>query len=439
MAFGFELDFRSAPAGAATDAPAKSPATSEPGEDFAAFLSRMKTPGTPDDPADASLQVPVALTTPLLPGTGPADTGPIPAAAATTNPDAIASDTPGELEIDREISFAHAAELQTGRPADVLTAPSARLNAAIQAASEASGASARAEQAPVPQSDHTQTGPQRSDVTVAAKSTEVTPAAYAPPPDEMALVSAMVAPAAAAKGLALNEGKTEPSAAVPASARSAGAQKGSDLSTLLAAEPLPPEEVRDNRIVTALAAFSDKAPRADAPASTQASASPLALAAATPLAPAPVMPAPASVAPAPVMLVAAPVEIADIVTRTASDGQSDRVVVQLDPPELGRVSIDFKFDAQGLQHVTITSETPEAMRQLRAMHSELVQALERQGLDSQNMTFQHQQQGSQQAASAALLRQMQSAQAGIATAAPAASPIPANGPVRADGRLDIRL
>ncbi|MDP3459133.1 MAG: flagellar hook-length control protein FliK [Hyphomonas sp.] len=101
------------------------------------------------------------------------------------------------------------------------------------------------------------------------------------------------------------------------------------------------------------------------------------------------------VAPVLAVLTASPAQIVDIVAQSAGDGQSDRIVVQLDPPELGRVSIDFKFDAQGLQHITITSETPEAMRQLRQMHSELVQALERQGIGSQNMSFQHQQQSAQ--------------------------------------------
>ena len=56
------------------------------------------------------------------------------------------------------------------------------------------------------------------------------------------------------------------------------------------------------------------------------------------------------------------------------------------------MSIDFKFDANGLQHVTITGETSEAMRQLRLMHFELIQALERHGIGSSNMTFQQQQQ-----------------------------------------------
>ena len=106
--------------------------------------------------------------------------------------------------------------------------------------------------------------------------------------------------------------------------------------------------------------------------------------------------APIGLTPAHAMIVAAPAQVVDIVSSAADDGQSDSIIVQLDPPELGRVSIDFKFDANGLQHVTITGESPEAMRQLRLMHFELIQALERHGIGSSNMTFQQQQQNTQQ-------------------------------------------
>ena len=106
--------------------------------------------------------------------------------------------------------------------------------------------------------------------------------------------------------------------------------------------------------------------------------------------------APTGLTPAHAMIVAAPAQVVDIVSSAADDGQSDSIIVQLDPPELGRVSIDFKFDANGLQHVTITGESSEAMRQLRLMHFELIQALERHGIGSSNMTFQQQQQNTQQ-------------------------------------------
>ncbi len=104
---------------------------------------------------------------------------------------------------------------------------------------------------------------------------------------------------------------------------------------------------------------------------------------------------PPAMAPANAVLVASPADITSIVSTAADNGDADRIVIQLDPPELGRVSIDFKFDANGLQHVTVTGESPEAMRQLRLMHFELTQALERHGITSQNMSFQQQQQNAQ--------------------------------------------
>jgi hypothetical protein len=99
------------------------------------------------------------------------------------------------------------------------------------------------------------------------------------------------------------------------------------------------------------------------------------------------------------IVTASPVETVQIISDAveAPDDRRDRVVVQLDPPELGRVSIDFKFDARGIQHVTITGDNPEALRQMRLMHFELTQALERSGLSGQNMTFQEQQSGQRQA------------------------------------------
>ena len=66
---------------------------------------------------------------------------------------------------------------------------------------------------------------------------------------------------------------------------------------------------------------------------------------------------------------------------------SKKITVQLDPPELGRVSIDFKFDGNVLQTVLVTGESPEAMRRLRLMHFELVQSLETHGFSGQELDF----------------------------------------------------
>lgn len=102
--------------------------------------------------------------------------------------------------------------------------------------------------------------------------------------------------------------------------------------------------------------------------------------------------APKAVAPTALPVVAM-TDIPDVVTQSATspDRANDRVVVQLDPPELGRVSIDFKFDAGMLQAVTITGESPEALRQLRQMHFELINSLEQQGISGSDLTFTHEQ------------------------------------------------
>ena len=95
------------------------------------------------------------------------------------------------------------------------------------------------------------------------------------------------------------------------------------------------------------------------------------------------------VLPAAVPVISAPSEIVDIISQKLGTGDNaqDRIVVQLDPPELGRVSIDFKFDAAGLQHITVTGETPEALRQLRLMHADLLQALQQNGLTGDDLDF----------------------------------------------------
>lgn len=131
-----------------------------------------------------------------------------------------------------------------------------------------------------------------------------------------------------------------------------------------------------------LAGHSDRAFAPEAPVSMTQPVSPALAQATSPASPSPVI-APQGI------VTASPSEIVTIMSQSLSAGEDrpERIVVQLDPPELGRVSIDFKFDAQGLQHVTITSETPEALRQLRLMHFELIQALERHGLAGQDMTF----------------------------------------------------
>lgn len=111
---------------------------------------------------------------------------------------------------------------------------------------------------------------------------------------------------------------------------------------------------------------------------TQASPAPVAASALTPVAPS--------------VPVAAPSEISAIILNALKNGvePQEQLIVQLDPPELGRVSIDFKFDAQGVQQITVTSENPEALKRLRELHFELTEALKDHGLSEKNMSFRQQ-------------------------------------------------
>ena len=101
---------------------------------------------------------------------------------------------------------------------------------------------------------------------------------------------------------------------------------------------------------------------------------------------------------APSIPVASPNELTGIILNAIQNGldPQEQLVVQLDPPELGRVMIDFKFDAQGLQQIVVTSENPEALKRLREMHMELTEALRDQGLSDKNMSFQEQTEERQQ-------------------------------------------
>lgn len=94
----------------------------------------------------------------------------------------------------------------------------------------------------------------------------------------------------------------------------------------------------------------------------------------------------------PPTIVASPADIPDIVSRTLQSQEAgERIVVQLDPPELGRVTIDFKLDPDGVQAVTVTAETPEAIKRLRLMNFELLQALEQNGLNGRSFSLEYQQ------------------------------------------------
>jgi len=130
----------------------------------------------------------------------------------------------------------------------------------------------------------------------------------------------------------------------------------------------------------------------DSPASLTSGVS--AVAAAAPPSSAPVTQPVVAPAQAPAHYVAVPADIESIISQElSSDRQTNHVRVQLDPPELGRVSLEFKFDSHGLQHVVVTADSADAIRRIRAFHPDLVSVLDEHGLSSQDMTFREQASG----------------------------------------------
>lgn len=145
---------------------------------------------------------------------------------------------------------------------------------------------------------------------------------------------------------------------------------------------------------------------------------------------------------APSIPLAMPNEITGIILNALNNGvdAQEQLVVQLDPPELGRVMIDFKFDAQGLQQIVVTSENPEALKRLRELHFELTQALREHGLSEQNLSFQQQADGQSQDAwshSDSDGRDMQFTAAQERRASLSATPTAPN--VQTKDRLDLLL
>lgn len=141
----------------------------------------------------------------------------------------------------------------------------------------------------------------------------------------------------------------------------------------------------------------------------------------------------------PAHYVAVPDDIPSIISQElSSDAQTNHVRIQLDPPELGRVSLEFKFDSQGLQHVIVTADSAEAIRRIRAFHPDLVSVLDQHGLSSQDMTFREQASGQGQADDWAAEVPFPNDEADIASAAIA--PLPQSTPSgTASSGLDIRV
>ena len=433
MAIALDFDFRSNPAANSVEPGSRQSAGKDAGKDkggeFAALLSRSRdeaatsyAPEIAASGAEANLLPQLTAEDLALSdeAEATAETAALTEAEFAALPAPVEGET--ELEIDRDLNLDEAIETQTEQPADAAkplpSGPHAEDQAQIVAAGPLQAAgNPSADAAPEP---------------VQPLASTPLPAAQ-PAASKLADMASDIVVPADAKAAKLAE---TPAPAVRAASKEAPEL---DVERHSATQPIR----TDAGVPGPMAAFgaADKMASGDTALTSPQPLTVAAVGGAPVHVSAPAAAPLAGMAPTQAVLVAAPAQIVDIVSKTAADGTPDRVVVQLDPPELGRVSIDFKFDANGLQHVTITSETPEAMRQLRAMHTELMQALERQGLDGQNLSFQHQQQnGQQQNANAALLRMLQ---ASPGAEAAAAAPLPAdtarNTSLAANGRLDIRL
>jgi flagellar hook-length control protein FliK len=451
MAIALEADFRSIKTSQAAEAPTRQEGKSGGGEAFASSLARARD-AEAADPSDTSpdpsatvvaLPFPPPITEPAIALEAEAA---IAAAAQPPGADAAAEILESEIVVDRQIVRegvevqAQGADLKAVADMDAARAPAVLATTTntpeaseLSATGTTSNAAATQEAGKIA----AQTSAQAADSSRAA----VTGPATAPDDSVAApaIVAAVASPATAIANAKAPDSQPIQRSEAPAdpdafALMAAGDEQAAALDTRLSDTGIAPLTDITGKVMPLDTASLN---------STTATGTQTLAAVSAPAAPQAAGPAPTLIASAPAFAVvtASPSQIVDIVAETADDGQSDRVVVQLDPPELGRVSIDFKFDAQGLQHVTITSETPEAMRQLRQMHSELVQSLERHGIGSENLSFQHQQQGSPQSpppnpfARAAALGDAGTGNAAITASIdsiPGARTLPG-------GRLDIRI
>lgn len=434
MAIALESDFRSLKTSPMSEPAERRPAQPGNGDAFADTLRSARDADADKTEPNTAAQDAAA---PIIPATAQATLPPsVPIEgeagfAATAEANALS-----EIVIDRDIVHTDEKSEMADAPATdiaVDAVPTATLRAdAAAIVPAAQGAPAANPTAPVP---------------LTAEQIQAASGESVPVPAGIAVATATAVPAsqtgpAAAKVAAPSAGQVASDGrqtAVKAKAAEAEAVPANTFAAALTGETTA------EAAVTALAGTGGDTTSKPGGSDTGTLGAGTALAAAAPATPQAAAPVavPAAMTPAHGIITASPAHVVDIVAQSAEDGQSDRIVIQLDPPELGRVSIDFKFDAQGLQHVTITGETPEAMRQLRMMHADLVQALERQGLGSQGMTFQHQQQQNAQHGPAqnAFARSAGLAESGasLAAAAPTIADQTTTARTMPGGRIDIRL
>ena len=86
-------------------------------------------------------------------------------------------------------------------------------------------------------------------------------------------------------------------------------------------------------------------------------------------------------------LSAAPPPVSQIVAAVRADSQGNTVEVRLDPPELGRVRIDFSMETADAVKAVLTAERPETLDHLRRHMNDLMEQLKQAGFDTVDLTF----------------------------------------------------
>ena len=83
----------------------------------------------------------------------------------------------------------------------------------------------------------------------------------------------------------------------------------------------------------------------------------------------------------------APPPVSQIIAAIRADGQGNTVEVRLDPPELGRVRIDFSMETADAVKAVLTAERPETLDHLRRHMNDLMEQLKQAGFDAVDLTF----------------------------------------------------
>ncbi len=79
-------------------------------------------------------------------------------------------------------------------------------------------------------------------------------------------------------------------------------------------------------------------------------------------------------------------QVAVVVSQLVSRAGAHRMVLQLQPEDLGRIQVSIERTATGATHVALTADRPETLRVLLRDHAEIARALDRAGVPADQRT-----------------------------------------------------